>query len=70
MDATQTGVEAALRAHGYPRLIHGHTHRPALHHHAVDGHPCERWVLADWYASGSYLHGDAQGLRAVKLPAA
>ena len=69
MDATQAGVEAALRSHGYPRLIHGHTHRPALHRHAVDGHSCERWVLADWYASGSYLHCDTAGCRAVKLGA-
>ena len=67
MDATQAGIEAALRAHGYPRLIHGHTHRPALHHHSVDGHDCERWVLADWYKSGSYLHCDAAGCRAVRL---
>jgi len=67
MDATQAGIEAALRAHGYPRLIHGHTHRPALHHHSVDGHDCERWVLADWYKSGSYLRCDAAGCRAMKL---
>ena len=69
MDATQTGIEAALRAYGYPRLIHGHTHRPALHQHVVDGHSCERWVLADWYTRGSYLHCDAAGCRAVTLGA-
>ena len=34
---------------GVTRLIHGHTHRPASHTHLVDGRPCERWVLADWY---------------------
>ncbi len=68
MDVTPAAVEAALRSHGYPRLIHGHTHRPALHPHVVDGHRCERWVLADWYASGSYLKCDAQGCRVVQLP--
>ena len=67
MDATQTGIEAALRAHGYPRLIHGHTHRPARHVHGVDGRDCERWVLADWYDSGSYLACDACGCHAVQL---
>jgi UDP-2,3-diacylglucosamine hydrolase len=67
MDATPAGVEAALRAHGYPRLIHGHTHRPALHRHVVDGHACERWVLADWYASGSYLKCDASGCASIAL---
>jgi len=67
MDATITGIETVLREHGYPRLIHGHTHRPALHHHDVDGRACERWVLADWYTSGSYLRCDAGGCRAIAL---
>lgn len=67
MDATAAGIEAALRAHAYPRLIHGHTHRPALHQHLVDGNKCERWVLADWYTSGSYLHCDNTGCRVLKL---
>ena len=67
MDATLAGVEAALRTHDYPRLIHGHTHRPALHQHVVDGHKCGRWVLADWYTSGSYLRCDASGCAAVAL---
>ena len=70
MDVTPATVEAVLREHGYPRLIHGHTHRPALHQHVVDGHRCERWVLADWYLSGSYLHCDTAGCRAIELPAA
>jgi UDP-2,3-diacylglucosamine hydrolase len=70
MDATLSGIETALREHRYPRLIHGHTHRPALHHHVVDGRNCERWVLADWYASGSYLHVDAAGCHSIKLPTA
>ncbi len=67
MDVNCTAVENALREHGYPRLIHGHTHRPAMHEHIVDGHRCERWVLADWYTSGSYLHCDAADCRVIKL---
>ena len=70
MDATPAGIDAALREHGYPRLIHGHTHRPALHRHVVDGHVCERWVLADWYTRGSYLNCDSSGCTVVELPAA
>ena len=67
MDVAPAEVEAALRRHGYPRLIHGHTHRPARHVHMVDGHTCERWVLADWYQAGSYLACDESGCRAVRL---
>jgi UDP-2,3-diacylglucosamine hydrolase len=58
MDVALTAVEATLREHGYPRLIHGHTHRPAKHLHSVDGKTCERWVLTDWY-------GDRSGYLAV-----
>ncbi len=67
MDVSPAAVEAALRAHGYPRLIHGHTHRPARHTHSVDGRACERWVLADWYARGSYLRCDAGGCAVLQL---
>ena len=59
MDVSLAAVEQVLREHGYPRLIHGHTHRPARHVHRVDGHDCERWVLADWYQRGSYLRCDS-----------
>ncbi len=67
MDVTPETVDAAFRAHHYARLIHGHTHRPARHEHQVDGHACERWVLADWYDHGSYLLCDADGCRAQPL---
>jgi len=67
MDVAPAEVEAVLRQYGHPLLIHGHTHRPARHVHAVDGHVCERWVLADWYQDGSYLSCDASGCRAVTL---
>ena len=67
MDVNAGAVEAVLRKHGYPRLIHGHTHRPARHAHRVDGRTCERWVLADWYRSGSYLRCDARGCAPVAL---
>lgn len=65
MDVAPAAVEALLRQHDYPRLIHGHTHRPAHHLHTVDGHPCERWVLNDWYETGGYLRCDATGCSAV-----
>jgi len=67
MDVNQGAVESVLRQHAYPRLIHGHTHRPARHVHQVDGRACERWVLADWYRSGSYLRCDERGCTPVQL---
>ncbi len=67
MDVAPTAVDDAFRAHNYARMIHGHTHRPARHEHTVDGHRCERWVLADWYDHGSCLMCDASGCRAQPL---
>lgn len=37
MDVNAVAVADVLRANGYPRLIHGHTHRPGRHVHAFDG---------------------------------
>jgi UDP-2,3-diacylglucosamine hydrolase len=70
MDVNTEAVERAFRESRVDRIIHGHTHRPARHQHLVDGHPRERWVLADWYDTGAYLHCDAQGCRSVALAAA
>ncbi len=68
MDVNDHAVCAVLREYGYPRLIHGHTHRPARHTLTVDGHVCERWVLPAWFDGGGYLRCDAAGCRAVDLP--
>ena len=62
MDVNTTAVAAALRAAGVHRLIHGHTHRPAIHRLALDGRPAERIVLGDWYTQGSRLRVGPGGL--------
>jgi UDP-2,3-diacylglucosamine hydrolase len=67
MDVSSATIEQVLREHGYPRLIHGHTHRPARHTHVVDGHACERWVLGDWYQRGNYFYCDGAGITAKPL---
>ncbi|ATJ82717.1 UDP-2,3-diacylglucosamine diphosphatase [Halomonas beimenensis] len=48
MDVTPDEVTAALREHGVTTLIHGHTHRPAVHELDLDGIPARRYVLGDW----------------------
>lgn len=53
MDVNPDAVAASLRAHDYPLIIHGHTHRPDHHRLTVDGRSCERWVLADWRGEGA-----------------
>lgn len=55
MDVNADAVAAAMRQAGVTRLIHGHTHRPAIHRFDLDGQPAERIVLGDWYEQGSVL---------------
>lgn len=55
MDVNAGAVAEAMRSAGVTRLIHGHTHRPAVHRLELEGHAAERIVLGDWYAQGSVL---------------
>jgi UDP-2,3-diacylglucosamine hydrolase len=48
MDVNQDAVEKVFLNHNTDTLIHGHTHRPATHHHTVSGKECLRIVLGDW----------------------
>lgn len=68
MDVNGEAVSALLREHGYPRLIHGHTHRAGRSLHHVDGHTCERWVLGDWDGGKpNALRCDAAGCAWVEV---
>jgi len=58
MDVNPEAVANLLRTHGYPTIIHGHTHRPARHAYLLDGHRCERHVLADWHDAPTWLAFD------------
>lgn len=71
MDVNQGAVEQAMRQAGVTRLIHGHTHRPAIHDFTLDGQAAQRIVLGDWYEQGSALSvdGDNIRLRALETPA-
>ncbi|UYG05807.1 UDP-2,3-diacylglucosamine diphosphatase [Halomonas sp. LR3S48] len=49
MDVTPEEVVRVMRDHGVTTLIHGHTHRPAVHELEVDEQPARRIVLGDWH---------------------
>jgi UDP-2,3-diacylglucosamine hydrolase len=66
-DVNADSVAAALRGAGTTTLLHGHTHRPAIHAFEVDGRPCTRIVLGDWYDQGSLLRWDENGPELVSL---
>ncbi len=68
MDVKPEAVTRAMQATGARRLVHGHTHRPAIHRLDVNGAPAERVVMAPWYESASCVAIDAAGVREVPLP--
>lgn len=55
MDVNPAAVETAFRTARVRRMIHGHTHREAVHDLRIDGAPAQRIVLGAWYEQGSYL---------------
>ncbi len=54
MDVNAAAVSTVWRT-GISRIIHGHTHRPAIHTADFEGRPVQRIVLGAWYEQGSYL---------------
>jgi UDP-2,3-diacylglucosamine hydrolase len=69
-DVNADSVALALRNSGVATLLHGHTHRPAIHAIDVDGRPRTRIVLGDWYDQGSVLRWDRNGPELNNLPRA
>ena len=68
MDVNPEAVSRAMRATGARRLIHGHTHRPAVHPFVIDDVSAERVVLAPWYEAASCVGVSAAGVREIPLP--
>ncbi|MET3651465.1 UDP-2,3-diacylglucosamine diphosphatase [Dyella japonica] len=62
MDVNAGAVADTMRNADVTRLIHGHTHRPAVHRFDLDGQTAERIVLGDWYEHGSVLKVTPEGV--------
>ncbi len=62
-DVNAASVTEAFDTHGVREMIHGHTHRPAVHDHALKGGPARRIVLGDWYEQGSVLRVSPEGAK-------
>lgn len=55
MDVNQQTVEELIITHNTRWLIHGHTHRPDIHHLKINNQDVTRIVLGDWFEHGSVL---------------
>jgi len=60
-DVNLATVTDAFDRHGVGEMIHGHTHRPAVHDHRPKAGPARRIVLGDWYEQGSVLRVSPHG---------
>lgn len=67
MDVNEAAVRRQFIRHDVRCMIHGHTHRPAVHSLQIEGEPAIRIVLGDWYTQGSVLRWDARGYELVEL---
>lgn len=54
-DVTPEAVVALLEKYKVQWLIHGHTHRPAIHELTINGQTVKRFVLGDWEPNGMIL---------------
>ncbi|WP_312925370.1 UDP-2,3-diacylglucosamine diphosphatase [Atlantibacter hermannii] len=68
MDVNQQTVSEAMRQHHVRHLIHGHTHRPAIHDLQIEGHPARRYVLGAWHQEGSMIKASENGIELLFFP--
>ncbi|MEC4721413.1 UDP-2,3-diacylglucosamine diphosphatase [Noviherbaspirillum sp. CPCC 100848] len=47
-DVNLAAIDGVFAQSGAALMIHGHTHRPAIHRHEIDGSVRTRYVLPDW----------------------
>lgn len=68
MDVTQEEVERVMTEEQVNLMIHGHTHRPAVHRFNSGKSACTRVVLGDWYDQGSWLKFTPHGYELLNQP--
>jgi UDP-2,3-diacylglucosamine hydrolase len=55
MDVTQAEVDRVMNESGIDTLIHGHTHRPAVHQWVNEQGEKTRLVLGDWSDNSGWM---------------
>ncbi|MEB0042206.1 MULTISPECIES: UDP-2,3-diacylglucosamine diphosphatase [unclassified Pseudomonas] len=63
VDVTPEEVPRIMALYGVHTLIHGHTHRPAIHKLQLGDEAAKRIVLGDWDRQGWALQVDEQGFQ-------
>ncbi len=68
MDVTGSEVIECLEKYQSQLLIHGHTHRPAVHDVFANGANAQRIVLGDWYEQGAWLKVTPDSIELLNQP--
>ena len=66
MDVTPEEVTKVMNQAKTSILVHGHTHRPAVHEVDLQFGPGTRYVLGDWHTSTQFLRATDSDLELVK----
>lgn len=61
MDVNQNAIQSLFKQHNVDLLIHGHTHRPAVHQYEKK----TRIVMGDWHLQTHYLEATPTNLRLI-----
>jgi len=61
MDANQQTIEEFFATYNVKQMIHGHTHRPAIHNIELQNGKATRYVLGDWIGKPSYIIANQNG---------
>jgi len=68
MDVNPQAVVSVMEKHQVQWLIHGHTHRPAVHHSDVNGKAAYRVVLGAWHREGSMVKVTPEDVELLHFP--
>ncbi len=68
MDVNPQAVVAAMERHQVQWLIHGHTHRPAVHALEANGEAAYRVVLGAWHTQGSLVEVSEDDVKLRHFP--
>lgn len=68
MDVNPQAVTGIMEKHRLQWLIHGHTHRPAVHQLSANGKPALRVVLGAWHTEGTMVKVTPQGIELISFP--
>jgi UDP-2,3-diacylglucosamine hydrolase len=68
MDVNAHAVVEVMKKHQVQWLIHGHTHRPAVHELTANEQPAFRVVLGAWHSEGSMVKVTTDNVELIAFP--